>query len=353
MVTRPGQDLLAELERAGLPGAAEDGIAEAVTRRLASESTAERIELLEAAVPDLLNIPHTLSELDLRDIITRPAQKAGGRLEHGLPEQVIADVLAITPEAVATKRAPVTVLPLLELALSQLWQRRDEGYLTHDAYRRIGGVTGSLTTWCDTALGQLPAEQLPVAQRILTSLVRPADPDHHIPAIREQVPLRELRELAANSHSTSAGGETVDEVLASLARHRIITTYTPQISDPSQTRSALRDWVAHDHRFRDWFERTRHQRARWAQSGDPTDLLRGRPSQRASNGHSDVTCQTTWPPSSPLASSSSRRPSGAADGSTPSSRPCSPSSSSPPEEPSGSGRRRSPNGSRRCRVNWP
>ncbi|MFD5539921.1 trypsin-like peptidase domain-containing protein [Streptomyces sp. NPDC127079] len=351
VVTRPGQDLLAELERAGLPGAAEDGIAEAVTRRLASEPTAERIvliidqfeelltlpstkghmerrlaateqitaavkshtrlsvilimrddfypqqaalapKLLEAAVPGLLNIPRSLSEPDLCDIITRPAQAAGGRLEHGLPEQVIADVLVTTPEAASARQAPVTVLPLLELALSQLWQRRDEGCLTHDAYRRIGGVTGSLTTWCDTALDQLPAEQRPVAQRLLTSLVRPADPDHRIPAIREQVPLRELRELAANSHSASAGAETVNEVLTALVRHRIITTYTPQISDPSQTRSAepvaelihdalihdwpaLRDWVAQDHRFRAWFERTRHQRARWAQSGDPTDLLRG------------------------------------------------------------------------------
>ncbi|MFD4509915.1 trypsin-like peptidase domain-containing protein [Streptomyces sp. NPDC058457] len=351
VVTRPGLDLLAELERAGLPGAADDGIAEAVTRKLAAEPAVERIvlvidqfeelltlpstdgrmerrlaatdqittavrsraklsvilamrddfypqqaalapKLLEAAVPGLLNIPHTLSEQDLCDIITRPAEAAGGRLEHGLPEQIIADVLAITPEAAATKRAPVTVLPLLELALSQLWQRRDEGYLTHDAYRRIGGVTGSLTTWCDTALEQLPAGQRPVAQRMLTSLVRPADPEHNIPAIREQVPLQELRELAADPHDASQGGETVDEVLAALVRHRIITSYTPQISDPAETGSAqpvaelihdalirdwpaLRDWVAQDHRFREWFERTRHQRTRWAQSNDPADLLRG------------------------------------------------------------------------------
>ncbi|MEU1167395.1 trypsin-like peptidase domain-containing protein, partial [Streptomyces sp. NPDC005921] len=350
VVTRPGLDLLAELERAGLPGSADDGIAEAVTRKLAAEPAVERIvlvidqfeelltlpstnghmdrrlaatdqitsavrshaklsvilamrddfypqqaalapKLLEAAVPGLLNIPHTLSEQDLCDIITRPAQAAGGRLEHGLPEQIIADVLAITPEAATAKRAPVTVLPLLELALSQLWQRRDEGCLTHDAYRRIGGVTGSLTTWCDTALDQLLPEQRPVAQRILTSLVRPADPDHNIPAVREQVPLRELRELAAGSRA-SEGSETVDEVLAVLVRHRIITSYTPEISDPSETCPeepvaelihdalirdwpALRDWVAQDHRFREWFERTRHQRARWAHSDDPADLLRG------------------------------------------------------------------------------
>ncbi|MGW3209036.1 nSTAND1 domain-containing NTPase [Streptomyces sp. NPDC001135] len=351
VVTRPRQDLLAELDGAGLPGAADDGIAAAVTRTLAAEPAVERIvliidafeellsvpadsgvverrlaatdqittavksqnklsvilimrddfypqqaalapKLLEAAVPGLLNIPRTLSEQDLHDIITRPAEAVGARMEHGLPERIITDVLAITPEVAATRQAPVTVLPLLELALSQLWQRRTDGYLTGDAYRRIGGVTGSLTTWCDTVLDQLSPEQRPVAQRILTSLVRPADPDHHIPAIREQVPLGELRELAADPGSASAGKETVDEVLAVLVRHRVITTYTPQVSESSETRTAepvaelihdalihdwptLRDWVAQDHRFREWFERTRHQRARWAGSEDPTDLLRG------------------------------------------------------------------------------
>ncbi|MEV5796591.1 nSTAND1 domain-containing NTPase [Streptomyces collinus] len=350
VLTRPRKDLLAELERAGLPGASEDGIAEAVTRRLAAEPDAERVvliidqfeelltlpstrgdvdrrlaatdrittavkshakltvilvmrddfyphqaalapKLLEAAVPGLLNIPRTLDEQDLRDIITRPAEAAGACLEHGLPEQIIADVLAITPELAASRRAPVTVLPLLELALSQLWQRRDEGYLTHDAYRRVGGVTGSLTTWCDTALEQLTPGQRPVAQRILTSLVRPADPDHHIPAIRKQVSLRSLRGLAADPDGTSGDGD-FDEVLATLVRHRIITTYAPEASDLSRTSTAepvaelihdalirdwdtLRDWVAQDHRFHEWFERTRHQCARWARSGDPGDLLRG------------------------------------------------------------------------------
>ena len=32
-----------------------------------------------------------------------------------------------------------TVLPLLEFALTKLWERRREGFLTHDAYSAIGG----------------------------------------------------------------------------------------------------------------------------------------------------------------------------------------------------------------------
>ncbi|GAA2625611.1 hypothetical protein GCM10010425_22660 [Streptomyces spororaveus] len=358
VLTRPRQDLLSEIERAGLPGADSDGIAAAVARRLSAEPTSQRIvliidqfeelftqpsggrgqkrslaameqivaaftshaalsvilimrddfypqlasltpKLLGTALPGLLNMSGTLSREDLNDIIALPAQSVGLRFEHGLPEQMITDVLAATPEEAVTRRAPVTVLPLLELALSQLWQRRRDGFLTHDAYRRIGGVTGSLTVWCDTAVAQLPAAQRPVAQRILTSLVRPADPSRNIPAVRAQIPLGELRELAAgpdDAPDAPGGWSAVDEVIASLTRHRIITTYTPRTSpdgsdgapgEPGQPAAelihdalirdwaTLRQWVGQDHRFQEWLEHTRTRRARWADAKDPGDLLAG------------------------------------------------------------------------------
>ncbi|WP_251058895.1 trypsin-like peptidase domain-containing protein [Streptomyces sp. ISL-87] len=351
VLVRPRQDLLAELERAGLLGVESDGIAAAVSHTLATEpgrqrlllivdqfeelltqpSTGHQLErrlaateqittavrsharlsvilimrddfypqqaalapkLLEAAMPGLLNIPGTLSEDDLHDIITRPALNAGARFERGLPEQIISDVLATTPEGAMTRRAPVTVLPLLELALSQLWERRHDGYLTHDAYRRVGGVTGSLTTWCDTALEQIPSDHQPIAQRILTSLVRPADPRYNIPAVRAQVPLQELRELAVDPNSLPDSAEAIDDTLAALTRHRIITTHTPRSSGLSDNSPALpvaelihdaliqdwgtlRDWVSQDHRFHEWFVRAREQRARYAQGHDHGDLLGG------------------------------------------------------------------------------
>ncbi|WP_455681868.1 nSTAND1 domain-containing NTPase [Streptomyces viridosporus] len=350
VLARPRQDLLAELERAGLPGAATEGITAAVTRKLAAEPFYRRVVLiidqfeelltqpttgpkrerrltatdqittavnshvelsvilimrddfypqlaalarmLEAAIPGLLNVPSTLSRRDLHDIITLPAQGTGAHFEHGLPEQIISDVLATTPEGPATGQAPVTVLPLLELTLSQLWQRRQDGYLTHDAYRRIGGVTGSMTTWCDTALNRLAPEHRPIAQRILTSLVRPADPRHHIPAIRAQVPLQDLRDLAADPDTVPNGDNAADEVLAALTRHRIITTHTPRTPGQPGTPAGqpvaelihdalirdwgtLREWVSQDHRFQEWLDRTRERRARWAQGTDPGDLLGG------------------------------------------------------------------------------
>ncbi|MCX5379500.1 trypsin-like peptidase domain-containing protein [Streptomyces sp. NBC_00091] len=350
VVARPRQDLLAELERAGLPGVTTDGIPAAVTRRLAAEPSYRRVVLVidqfeellaqsasgpqherrlaatneitaavksgaelsvilimrddfypqlaalarmfEAAMPGLLNVPSALSQQDLHDIITLPAARTGARFQPGLPEQIISDVLATTPEGTASREAPVTVLPLLELTLSQLWERRQDGFLTHEAYRRIGGVTGSLTTWCDTAMDQLPPEHRPIAQRILTSLVRPADLAHHIPAIRAQVPLHELRELAADPGAGPDGDDAFNAVLAALTRHRIITTHTPLVpghpdapAGPPvaelihdaliQDWGMLREWVSQDHRFQEWFDHTRDRRARWAAGNDPGDLLGG------------------------------------------------------------------------------
>ncbi|MER7492527.1 trypsin-like peptidase domain-containing protein [Streptomyces pharetrae] len=349
VLVRPRQDMLAEMERAGLPRASQDGIIAAVNNRLAAEPSCQRVllvidqfeellvqsaagrlrellaaidevtsaadaytkitvilimrddfypqlaalapRLLETAMPGLLNVPGTLGHQDLHDIIVLPAEDVGLRFQPGLPERIIGDVLDITPEAAVTRQAPVTVLPLLEMTLSQLWHRRQDGYLTHEAYRRIGEVSGSVTTWCDSALDELSPEQRVIARRALTSLVHPADPRHNITAVRTQVPLDELRDLAAEPGDTGEQA-AVDSVIAALTRRRIITTQTQRAprhpgAPPGEPVAelihealirdwgALRDWVDQDHRFQEWLNRTRERQARWAAQGDPEDLLRG------------------------------------------------------------------------------
>ncbi|MDX3539728.1 hypothetical protein PV721_36490 [Streptomyces sp. MB09-01] len=345
---RPRQDLLAEIERVGLPGARRDGIGAAVGRRLRREPDHHRVllvvdqfeelllhgadgrmeeflgavddiaqgaetvtalsvilimrddfypqlaalapKLLEAATPGLLNMPGTLSRRDLHEIIVLPAENAGLRFQPGLPEQIISDVLASSPDPAAARRAPVTVLPLLEMTLKQLWLRRHDGYLTHEAYRRIGAVSGSLTTWCDAALNELSTGRRRIAQHILTSLVQPADRNRRTPAVRAQVPLDELRDLAAGPDG--APGNDFDEVIATLTRHRLITTQT--LRDPARPGAPsgapvaelihdalirdwgrLREWVEEDHLFQEWLNRTWERQRDWAERKDPGDLLAG------------------------------------------------------------------------------
>ena len=352
VLARPGQDLLAELERTGLPGAGTEGITTAVTSRLAADPAHERVvliidqfeellahpvgdrqgpagpldafeeiteainshvalsvilimrddfysqlsalapRLLDAALPGLLNVPSRLSRDDLEAIITRPARDVGARFQPGLPDQIITDVLAAAPQAGTTLQAPVTVLPLLEVTLSRLWARRHDydGYLTHDAYRRIGGVTGALATWCDTALNDLKGDQKAIAQRILTALVRPADDTSRTPAVRQQVPVKELCDVAT-APSTPDGDQSASTVLATLTRHRIVTTRTVRTpgrpdGDPGTAVAelihdalirdwgTLRDWVDQDHRFHEWLHRARTHYARWQEGKE--DLFKGR-----------------------------------------------------------------------------
>ncbi|MEU1825808.1 trypsin-like serine protease [Streptomyces abikoensis] len=342
LVVRPGQDLVAELEHAGLTVAATDGIMPSVRRRLAAEPGHDRVllvidqfeeilarpapgesripekcaaaaqalmapgtelavilvmrddfypqlaalapELLAAATPGLLNVPAALSTPELRAIITRPARAAGARFEDGLPERIISDVLAASP----TRQASTTLLPPLELALSQLWERRSDGRLTHQAYQQLGAITGTLAAWCNTALHQLPSGHRPVARRVLTALVRPADESHGTPATRQQVPLTRLRALATEA-ARPEHGRAFDDVLAALTRHRIVTTRTAterggapgeptaELIHDSLIRDwgDLRDWVAQDHRFQVWLHRTAGQQAHHIISGLPGDLLHG------------------------------------------------------------------------------
>ncbi len=333
---RPGKDLRAELDHAGLSGAGIKPIGTAVADRLAEEPSGSRLllvidqfeemltpaasdaqaagqrqvlddlatavgiplltvvlvlrddfyprlasqapGLLQALIPGLLNLPAHLNTHDLLDIVVRPAEAVGLEFESGLPERMISDVLAADPTADLARHAPITVLPLIELTLQQLWRRQASGRLTHDAYQRIGGIAGAVTTWCDTAIAELPAEQRPVAQRILTALVHPADELNHVPAVRRQVALTTLRQVAAGD----ASDHSVDEVLTVLTEHRIVTTRTAgqpvaELVHEALIRNwpSLRAWVGQDHRFQDWLRRAAERHHRWLRDRQAGDLLHG------------------------------------------------------------------------------
>ncbi|MFI0980439.1 trypsin-like peptidase domain-containing protein [Streptomyces sp. NPDC021093] len=350
VLARPGRDLPAAWAGAGLPGAATDGVREAVLRRLDAEPADGRLvlvadqfeefltplqsgdgpdgpdptavesdlvdlirgqhavtvvlvmrddfyprlaagapRLLDAASGGLLNVPDTLSEADLHAIVTAPAHRVGLRLEDGLPERIVSDVLALAPRGTSA-RAPVTLLPPLELALSQLWERRSDGFLTHRAYDRTGGAGGSLAHLCDTALDRLGPAGRPAAERLLVSLVRPADETRHVPATRRRLPLADLRALVVDP---AAGGirteEDFDAALAVLTGHRIVTVHAADRTDGTPGPAAaelihdallrdwpdLREWVRADHDFQSWLHRADERQARHTASGAPGDLLTG------------------------------------------------------------------------------
>ena len=72
---------------------------------------------------------------DLGDAIEKPANIQGYSLEEGLIEEILQDV-----------GKEEGILPLLEFALTQLWEKRNtQNYqLTLEQYKALGGVTGAL-----------------------------------------------------------------------------------------------------------------------------------------------------------------------------------------------------------------
>ena len=95
-----------------------------------------------------------LTPEELERAIVRPAQRAGLKVDDALVPQMAADV-ATQPGA----------LPLVQYALTELYDRRRDGRLTLEAYREIGGVGGALAASAE----QLYASRYPTGRKPFAS----------------------------------------------------------------------------------------------------------------------------------------------------------------------------------------
>ena len=115
----------------------------------------------------------------LHEVILEPTAAVGGlAFEAGLVERILDD----------TAGEPGS-LPLVQLGLDQLWRSRLGGWLTHDAYERLGRISGALSTTADAVFGLLRVDEKERAQRILTQCTRPDDEGGYI---RRSVPWSEF-----------------------------------------------------------------------------------------------------------------------------------------------------------------
>lgn len=203
----------------------------------------------------------------LRAAIVEPARRVGLSLQAGLADRILAEV----------GREP-GALPLLQDALTALWQRRDGNLLTQDAYDALGGAVGALEHRADAVLASLDAQgDLAAAQRLLVSLVAVAD-DTALDT-RLRVPLSDLR--AAVEDRDAAGFERVLRELVSaqlLVMDGDAQTATVEVAHEALIRRwpRLRTWLDED-RAGLLMRRRVHQAAlQWqGQGGDESLLYRG------------------------------------------------------------------------------
>ena len=228
----------------------------------------------------LINIPIALEKDELRAIVQGPAEAVGLIFEPGLIDAIISAVME-TASAPGERSVRSTILPLLEFALTQLWERRQDGVLTHKAYKDLGGVTGSLTQWADKAYQRLAKEgQGDLARRVLTELVSLGDESQGQPDSR----LRKSLKYLIRDESER---EAVNSVVQSLSDALLLSTFQGNIEiiHDSLIREwgLLQRWLKEDRRFLIWRQDLDDRATAWSETA-PYDiskreegrLLRGR-----------------------------------------------------------------------------
>jgi WD40 repeat protein len=99
----------------------------------------------------------------LRRAVVQPALRCGYRFEdEELADEILAEV-----------EGERGALPLLAFALARLWEKRDRenGLITRQAYRDIGGVGGALAQHAETLMERLGPERHPIVREIFRNLV--------------------------------------------------------------------------------------------------------------------------------------------------------------------------------------
>ena len=118
------------------------------------------------AFAELLSRSHALvgpmDPAELREVIQRPAARAGLEVEDRLVDVLVAEV-----------RDEPGALPLLSTTLLELWQARDGRVLRLQAYRAAGGVRSGVARIAEAAYMRLAESERPVAREVLAAAGRP------------------------------------------------------------------------------------------------------------------------------------------------------------------------------------
>jgi hypothetical protein len=191
--------------------------------------------------------PMTPEERD--QAVRRPAEKVGLDFEPGLVRDLLDDV----------GEEPGN-LPLLEFALTRLWETRRAGCLHHAAYEKMGKVQGAIADRAEEIYGQLEVRDQEVVRRTFITLVRPGEETGDTrrranlaefgAAERALVPRLADARLLVTGRDETSGEETVEVAHEALIRHweRLQGWVNERREDLRlwhQVKAAAREWCEH------------------------------------------------------------------------------------------------------------
>jgi serine/threonine protein kinase/ABC-type sugar transport system substrate-binding protein len=174
----------------------------------------------------------------LERAIAGPAERVGVQFEEGLVASIVAEMNYQTG-----------ALPLLQYALTELFEHREGRLLTHKAYQEIGGAVGALAKRAEALYIDLLPEAQAAARQMFLRLV----------TLGEGV--EDTRRRAARSEllAITTDSDLMDDVIDTYADYRLLTldnepgTRAPTVELAHE--AILREWE----RLRAWLNESRDE----------------------------------------------------------------------------------------------
>ncbi|MDE2777944.1 MAG: protein kinase [Chloroflexota bacterium] len=176
-----------------------------------------------------------LNDEELAETISGPAFRVGAIVEEGLVETIIEDV-----------REQPGALPLLQYALTELFERREGALLTIAAYKDIGGTLGALAKRAEEVYRRFKESGQNMARQMFLRLVTLGEGQEDT---RRRILQTELLTLGDR--------EVVEDVIDRFGRYRLLTfdrddaTRSPTVEVAHE--ALIRRWE----RLREWLTESR------------------------------------------------------------------------------------------------
>jgi len=210
------------------------------------------------------------TETELARAIRLPAEAVGVCVDEALLTRLVADIYE-QPGA----------LPLLQYALTEMFERRERQTLTIGDYELIGGISGALANRAEGLYGELDEAQQQTTRQLFLRLVTVGEGAEDT---RRRVPRSEL--VLPESGEPGAAAFAMPDIIDRFGRHRLLTfDHDPATREPTVEvahEALLTAWP----RLHGWIESSRdnlrQQRrlSRWAREWEQGEraaglLLRG------------------------------------------------------------------------------
>ncbi|MDM8518432.1 adenylate/guanylate cyclase domain-containing protein [Anaerolineales bacterium HSG6] len=195
---------------------------------------------------------------ELERVVKLPAEQQGVQFESGLVERILNDV-----------GQEAGNLPLLQFALTLLWERQENFTLTHAAYESIGRVEGALTHHADLIYQELSPIEQSLTHKIFIQLVTPGEGTEDTRRMATRAELGEenwmLVQQLADARLVVTNIDPDNQEVVEVVHEALIRNW-----------GQLHVWLNEDRVFRSWQERLRTVLVQWRTSGrDRGALLRG------------------------------------------------------------------------------